>query len=80
MALFQGVFNLQSFTEKLRRKIISAEVDDADVEYHIGIDRLKGANVVQLIVVDKGEYGEKSIRMMDSLRPFFEKQFASGKQ
>ncbi|XP_035892433.1 protein amnionless [Anopheles stephensi] len=78
MALFQGVFNLQSFTEKLRRKIISAEVDDADVEYHIGIDRLKGANVVQLIVVDKGEYGEKSIRMMDSLRPFFEKQFASG--
>uniref|UniRef100_A0A182MVE9 Protein amnionless n=1 Tax=Anopheles culicifacies TaxID=139723 RepID=A0A182MVE9_9DIPT len=78
IAQFQGVFNLQSFTDKIRRKIASSEVDVADVEYHIGIDRSMGANAVQLIVVDKGEYGEKSIQMMNSLRPFFEKQFASG--
>uniref|UniRef100_A0A4Y0BNT7 Protein amnionless n=1 Tax=Anopheles funestus TaxID=62324 RepID=A0A4Y0BNT7_ANOFN len=75
---FQGGFNLQSFTDKLRRKIASSEVDVTDVVYHIGIDRSMGANVVQLIVVDKGEYGEKSVHMMNSLQPFFEKQFASG--
>uniref|UniRef100_A0A182JTP6 Protein amnionless n=1 Tax=Anopheles christyi TaxID=43041 RepID=A0A182JTP6_9DIPT len=81
MAAFQGVFNMQTFTDKVRRKINTAEVDDSDVEYHVGIDRSTGANVVQLIIVDKGEYGEKSTRMMDSLRPFFEKQFsASGFQ
>ncbi|XP_050080836.1 protein amnionless [Anopheles maculipalpis] len=78
MASFQGVFNLQSFTDKLHRKFDSADVNEADVVYHIGIDRLQGANVLQLIIIDKGEYGEKSIRMMNSLRPFFEKQFASG--
>ncbi|XP_053668847.1 protein amnionless [Anopheles marshallii] len=78
IAQFPGVFNLQSFTDKLRRKIASSDVDVADVEYHIGIDRSMGANVVQLIVVDKGEYGERSVQMMNSLRPFFEKQFASG--
>uniref|UniRef100_A0A182QM44 Protein amnionless n=1 Tax=Anopheles farauti TaxID=69004 RepID=A0A182QM44_9DIPT len=77
MASFSGAFNLQSFTDKLSRKI-AAEVEEVDVEYHVGIDRSAGANVVQLIIVDKDEYGERSVRMMNSLRPFFEKQFSSG--
>lgn len=79
MATIKGVFNMQTFMDKLRRKINTGEVDDSGVEFHIGVDRSAGANVVQLIIVDKGEYGEKSTRMMDSLRPFFEKQFSSGK-
>ncbi|XP_040165252.1 protein amnionless [Anopheles arabiensis] len=80
MATIKGVFNMQTFMDKLRRKINTGEVDDSGVEFHIGVDRSAGANVVQLIIVDKGEYGEKSTRMMDSLRPFFEKQFSSGFQ
>lgn len=78
IASFPGSFNFPSFTDKLSRKIASADEDDSDVAYHVGIDRSNGANVVQLIIVDKGEYGERSCRLMDSLIPFFEKQFRSG--
>uniref|UniRef100_A0AAG5DWJ7 Protein amnionless n=1 Tax=Anopheles atroparvus TaxID=41427 RepID=A0AAG5DWJ7_ANOAO len=78
VANIPGTFNLPSFTDKLRRKIASGDVDDADVDYHVGVDRSNGENVLQLIVVDKGEYGERSSRLMESLTPFFEKQFTSG--
>lgn len=77
IANFPGSFNFPSFTDKLRRKIESADVEDSDVAYHVGIDRSNGANVVQLIIVDKGEYGERCSQLMDSLVPFFEKQFNS---
>lgn len=79
IAKFRGTFELQAFIEKLRRKLTSGELDDSAIDYHVGVDRSGGGNVVQVIFVDRGEYGEKSLHLMDSLRAFFEKQFSTGK-
>ncbi|XP_050097258.1 protein amnionless [Anopheles aquasalis] len=80
IAKFRGTFELQAFIDKLRRKLTSGELDDSAIDYHVGVDRSGGGNVVQVVFVDRGEYGEKSLHLMDSLRPFFEKQFTTGYQ
>lgn len=71
---FGGKFMLREFAKKLERKIAASEVDETMVNWYVSIQN----DALQLVVVDAENYEEKSIQLMQSLEPFFMKQFLNG--
>ncbi|XP_055538887.1 protein amnionless isoform X2 [Wyeomyia smithii] len=71
---FGGKFVLAEFAKKLERKIAASEVDATSINWHVSVQN----DALQLLVVDAESYDEKSIRLMQSLEPFFMKQFLNG--
>lgn len=71
---FGEKFDLSGFTRKLERKIVASEVDESLVDFHVSVQN----NALQLVIVDKNDYDEKSVQLMNALEPFFIKQFLNG--
>ncbi|XP_055627450.1 protein amnionless [Toxorhynchites rutilus septentrionalis] len=71
---FGESFDLSGFTRKLERKIAASDVDKSLVDYHISVQN----DALQLVIVDKKDYDEISVKLMNSLEPFFSKQFLNG--
>ncbi|XP_058457748.1 protein amnionless [Malaya genurostris] len=71
---FGEKFELRDFSRKLDRKIAASDIDNSLVDYHVSVYN----DALQLVIVDVNDYDGKSILLMQSLEPFFAKQFLNG--
>uniref|UniRef100_A0A1Q3FPW4 Protein amnionless n=1 Tax=Culex tarsalis TaxID=7177 RepID=A0A1Q3FPW4_CULTA len=72
---FGSPFEEKVFSEKLNQKIKLSDVDISTIDYHVDVQN----NTLQLVILDKGEYDGRSVRLMKSLDSFFVKHFRNGK-